>query len=155
MLSDRTERSESRSSSRGSVSDLSEGGVGLSCGVGTVQGQTGPVGFVIFRTPFRPKATDTGIDLEIFSDRRINIDLVIKNIGFEDTFQVPRTLEPGQNLVQVSWPEFRLYFRGKQVESDQRLNPQDIQDFALQVRRGGQPPEIRNNPEDIVVNFRL
>lgn len=155
VLSDRTERSESRSNSQGSVTDLPQGGVSLDGRVGTVLGGSGPVGFVIFRTAFTPTHGALGVQLKVHSERALRIDLVIKNKDRNDTFQVQRNLQPGLNVLTASWDQFRLYFRGREVPSEQRLREQDIEDFAIQVRRGGQNPDLRNDPQDIVFQLQV
>lgn len=155
VLSDRTERSESRSNSQGSVTDLPQGGVSLDGRVGTVLGGSGPVGFVIFRTAFTPTSGALSVGLKVYSQRALRIDLVIKNKDRNDTFQVQRNLEPGLNLLSASWDQFRLYFRGREVPSEQRLSAMEIEDFAIQVRRGGQNPDLRNDPQDIVFQLQV
>lgn len=155
VLTDRTERAESRSNSQGSVTDLPQGGVSLDGRVGTVLGGSGPVGFVIFRTAFTPANGALGVGLKIYSQRALRIDLVIKNKDRNDTFQVQRNLEPGLNLLSASWDQFRLFFRGREVPSEQRLSAMEIEDFAIQVRRGGQNPDLRNDPQDIVFQLQV
>lgn len=113
------------------------------------------MGFVIFRTAFTPSNGALGVQLKVHSERALRIDLVIKNKDRNDTFQVQRELQPGLNVLTASWDQFRLHFRGREVPSEQRLRAQDIEDFAIQVRRGGQNPDLRNDPQDIVFQLQV
>lgn len=150
ILTDLTERG---GSSQLRLEDVSEG-LQLQGSVGAIAGRTGPVGFVIARIPYQIKDGSIGGLLALTSNKDINLTLTLtmesdSTLSYQNTIPI----KAGSQEISFMWNDFKPFFRGQPQPEALPIDLNLVDSFALQVTRGNQVPEIRNNLIPIEFTF--